>query len=136
MLTIALLAACTAFPPVSGESRRPEDYIGRWIGKWDSIWCVQFTITQDRTTKNIAVLYEWEEKPGQPLQRAQLSGQLASNQLKIGTLIEMSISARSPDEAIAYGRFPTPRTAALTRNTALRCGVGKLASRHNRVGPS
>jgi hypothetical protein len=96
--------------------------MGRWIGKWDNVWCVQFTITQDRTTKNIAVLYEWEEKPGQPLQRTRARGQLAGDQLKIGNLIEMSISARSPDEAIAYGRFPTPRTAALTRSAARECG--------------
>jgi hypothetical protein len=122
------MAACTTFPPDSSESRGAEDYTGRWIGKWDNTWCVQFTITQDQATKNIDVLYEWEEKPGQPLQRAQIRGQLASGQLKIGNLIELSISARSPDEAIAYGRFPTPRTAALARNTAQRCGAGKFAN--------
>jgi hypothetical protein len=90
-----------------------------WVGKWDGIWCVQFTVTENADSSDYSVLYEHEERPGQPLERAQLVGRLTGGVLSVGSLIDITFEDR--DHAVAYGRFPTPRTARLVRQSALGC---------------
>jgi len=100
------------------ENPKVEDFLGKWTGKWDNTWHVQFTITQDAAKKEIAVLYEWEEQPGAALQRQHRPGRIEGNVLKAGGSIDISISAKDPNKGKAVGRFKTQRTADLTREKA------------------
>ena len=113
---LILLTACAASAPNRVVARKVEDYLGKWSGRWDNTFYVQFTVTQEPETKHVLVLYEWEEYPGQPLQRLRLTGHIENNILKIGTrFIELSVSPHDPDKGKAYGYFRTRRTAELTR---------------------
>ena len=129
VLILALLTACVALPPSKNDAslRQVEDFVGRWVGKWDNTWCVQFTVTQNSLTKAISVLYEWEENLGRPLHSQQLAGYLENNILKVCSAIQISLPERNLDKATAYGRFPKPRTAALVREATQRCGAGRYA---------
>jgi hypothetical protein len=111
-----LLTACAASAPNRVVARKVEDYLGKWSGRWDNTSYVQFTVTHEPETRHVSVLYEWEEYPGQPLQRLRLTGHLENNILKIGTrFIELSVSPDDPDKGKALGHFRTRRTAVLTR---------------------
>jgi hypothetical protein len=113
---LILLTACAASAPNRVVARKVEDYLGKWSGRWDNTFYVQFTVTQEPETKHVLVLYEWEEYPGQPLQRLRLTGHIENNILKIGTrFIELSVSPHDPGKGKAYGYFRTRRTAELTR---------------------
>ena len=104
------------------DTPRAEDFFGKWAGKWDDTWSVQFTITQDPANGDISVLYEWEESVGQQMQMRTHAGKLAGNVLLVGNMIELSIFANDPDQGQAYGRFRKPRTAVLTRQSTARHG--------------
>jgi hypothetical protein len=126
---LILLTACAASVPNRVVARKVEDYLGKWSGRWDNTWYVQFTVTHEPETRHVSVLYEWEEYPGQPLQRLWLTGHLENNILKIGTrFIELSVSPHDPDKGKAFGHFRTRRTAVLTREKGVtrRTAIDKL----------
>jgi len=97
------------------EKPKPEDFLGKWTGKWSGTYRVQFTITQDPKTKELAVVYEWEENVGNPLQRENISAKLDGNVLRIGKVIEITLSAKDDNKGKAVGRFANPRSTDLTR---------------------
>ena len=83
--------------------------------QWDDKWQVRFTITQDPKTKQLAVLYEWEEKPGKPLRKQRLTGKIDGNRLRISKETEITLSSKDPDKGKAVGNFKVKRTAELVR---------------------
>ena len=97
----------------------PRHFLGKWVGKWDNTWKVQFTITQDPKSEQLSVLYEWQEIVGQPLQKKSLSAKIEKDTLVMSpsgaSVIEITLLAKATDKAKAVGKFKTPRTAALTR---------------------
>jgi hypothetical protein len=96
-------------------SAKPEDFTGKWKGKWDGTYGVQFTITPIADDKErVNVLYEWEEKLGQPYHSSTSKPKIVGNVLKLN-LIEITISAEDPNRAVAKGNFARPRTAILTK---------------------
>jgi RNA polymerase sigma factor (sigma-70 family) len=92
-----------------------EDYLGKWTGKWDNTWTVEFTITQNRRTQQLSVLYVWEEEQGKPMWRMQRTGKVQGNMLKSGQSIDIILSEIDPNKAQAIGHFATQRTANLVR---------------------
>jgi hypothetical protein len=97
------------------EKPKPEDFVGKWTGKWSGTWPVQFTIIQDPKTKELSVVYEWEEALGQPLQKENHSAKLDGSILRVGRGIEITLSSKDNNKGTALGRFANPRTADLTR---------------------
>jgi hypothetical protein len=103
------------------ENAQAPDFAGTWVGKWDNTWCVQFTLAEDPTTKDIVVLYEWLEKPDLPLQSHSKSGRLERAKLQIkDPNIEVFFSGTT-GQAVALGHFGTLRSAALVRESKRRC---------------
>lgn len=102
-------------PEANKKMPKAEDFLGKWSGKWDDRFIVQFTITQNAKTKDLDVLYEWEEMKGAALQQQQRTGVLEGDILRIGKKIELTLSSKDPAKATALGKFPKPRTAKLTR---------------------
>src|SRR5688500_6891217 len=71
-----LLAACAdgqrAAPPATAPAattKAPTALVGTWSGKWDGIYPVQFTISRDPQDQQFHVIYQWEERLGQPMKR-------------------------------------------------------------------
>lgn len=93
---------------------KPEDFVGKWVGEWDGKWYVQFTVSQDPATKQLHVLYEWEEKNGEPVRRQNFAARLGKATLVIGAM-ELSISAKDDNKGKAVGKFKSLRIALLTR---------------------
>lgn len=92
-----------------------EEFIGTWKGKWDGYFGVQFTISAIQDDKEkLNLIYEWEEKKGQPYQRSESKVKMEGNVLKAGA-IELSLMQASPNQAIATGKFAKPRAAILTK---------------------
>ena len=89
-------------------------FVGTWTGKWDGIYSVQFTISQDPQDRQYQVVYEWEETLGQPMKRREWPVTEQAGTLVTGP-IEITLSTDDPDHAIAVGHFRKPRTAELTR---------------------
>ena len=94
---------------------KPEDFLGKWSGKWDDKYQVRFAITQDPKTNQLKVQYEWEENIGKPLRRARINAKLEGNTLRVGRSMDVTISANDPDKGQAIGRFAERRTADLVR---------------------
>jgi hypothetical protein len=115
VFVLGLLFCCLPF------SVHASDFVGTWVGKWDNTYCVQFTVTADKNTGDISVLYEWEENVGQPLRKQRYSGVLTGRSLKVGHLIEIFASLEEPEQAVALGHFSTPRAAVLIREPTKRC---------------
>jgi hypothetical protein len=97
------------------ERPKPEDFVGKWQGKWSGFFLVQFTITQDPKSKELSVVYEWEEVAGKPLQKETCDAKLDGNTLRVGKAIEITLSPKDANKGRALGRFANPRTADLTR---------------------
>jgi len=113
--------ACSAVPQEQG--RRASDLVGTWVGRWDNKWCVQFTVTADSDFRNATVLYEFEENIGKPLHSLRRVGPIDGTRLQIqDPLIEIFLSA-TPDQAVAFGHFSTPRSAVLVRESTRRCAA-------------
>jgi hypothetical protein len=94
---------------------KPEEFLGKWSGKWDNIWRVQFTVTQDAQTKQFKVAYDWEEVVGQPFHSEKHNAVLAGNVLRLGP-ITISLSSKDPNQALAVGNFINRRMARLVRD--------------------
>jgi hypothetical protein len=92
-----------------------EDFLGKWSGKWDDTYQVRFTISQDPKTKQLIVLYEYEQNLGKPLRRSRIAAKLEGNTLRVGRSMDVTISANDPDKGQAIGRFAERRTADLVR---------------------
>jgi len=74
------------------------------------------TITQDPKTKELNVLYEFEQRLGKPLRQQQLTAKLEANTLRVGRSIDLTLSPNDPDKGKAVGRFAAGRrTADLVR---------------------
>lgn len=93
---------------------KPKDFVGKWVGKWDDKWKVQFTVTMEPDSGELLVLYEWEERLGQPLQSQRVRAKIVENALVLG-LTEITLPAKGKDKAKAVGKFRNTRTANLTR---------------------
>ena len=94
---------------------KPADFYGRWVGKWDDKWKVQYTIIPNPDTEgSLYVMYEHEENLGRPLRSAFLTGTIDKHTLKAGQS-ELTLSAKDPKKAKAFGDFQNPRRADLTR---------------------
>jgi len=118
-----LLALALIFAGASSadENVQGPDFAGTWVGKWDNTWCVQFTIADDLTTKEVAVLYEWLERSDLPLQSRSTSGRIEGTKLQLKEpSIEIFFSG-APGQAVALGHFSAPRAAALVRESTRRC---------------
>jgi hypothetical protein len=89
-------------------------FVGTWTGKWDGVYSVQFTISQDPQDQQYQVVYEWEEVIGQPMKRREWPVKEQAGTLFTGP-IEITLSPDDPNHAIAVGRFRKSRTAELTR---------------------
>jgi hypothetical protein len=50
----------------AGHEPGPEDFVGTWIGKWDSTYALKLTM-RPANGRSLAVVYEHEETPGQPM---------------------------------------------------------------------
>ena len=102
------------------DQLKPEDFLGKWVGKWDEKFQVRFTITQDPKTKQLSVLYEFEQRLGKPLREERLTAKLEGNTLRIGRGIDLTISPSYPDKGNAVGRFVDRRlTADMVRQRKL-----------------
>ena len=116
---VLLLRNCNTYQPPPDanavrENPSPADFAGKWRGRWDGTWTVQFTITHDPKTQQLSVLYEWEERPGEPLNQRNFPATVQGNALVAG-MIEITLFANDPKRATATGHFRNPRTAALVR---------------------
>lgn len=97
------------------KNPKPEDFVGKWKGKWGGIYGVQFTISTIPDDKeHLNMIYEWEERQGQPYERSVKKVKLTGNVLKSG-LIDITIMEADPNQAVAQGNFKKPRTAILTK---------------------
>jgi Papain family cysteine protease len=85
-----------------------------WVGKWDGMWMVRVTLTQNPATGELSSLCEWEEQPGGPLQSLHSTARMENNVLDMG-LVTMTFSADNANHATAVGRFQNPRTADMIR---------------------
>jgi hypothetical protein len=95
---------------------KPEDFGGRWVGKWDDRFKVEFSIIRNTKAEGLIVLYEWEERPGQPLRSRLSGGVIDGNKLIAGQqVLEITLSAKDPKKATAVGLFAKTRSANLTR---------------------
>lgn len=101
-------------PFTAKADAKPEDFLGRWSGKWDNTWRVQFTIAQDRQTRQLLVAYEWEETLGRPFWRQDHKATPVAGSLRLPA-ITISISARDPNRGLAVGHFANQRMAYLVR---------------------
>ena len=100
-------ATTTTTKPATG-------FVGTWTGKWDGVYSVQFTISQDPQDQQYQVVYEWEEVIGQPMRRREWPVTEQAGTLFTGP-IEITLSPDDPNHVIAVGRFRKSRTAELTR---------------------
>ena len=96
------------------QNPKPEDFVGKWVGSWDDRFYVQFTITPAEDKESLTVVYEWEESLGQDLKREVGDYKIEGHVLRMKK-IDISLIADDENHGKAYGRFPTPRTAKLTR---------------------
>ena len=101
------------------KSPRLEEFVGKWTGKWDGTFHVQFTISPvPGDAESLNVIYEWEEFPGHALNRRELTGKINGNVLAATgsrRLIDILLVAGEENGAQAYGHFAQPRRANLTR---------------------
>ena len=104
-------------PDANKKMPKAEDFLGKWSGRWDDKYIVQFTITKNAKTMELDVLYEWEEMKGAALQQQKRTGVLEGDVLRIGKKIELTLSSKDPGKGTAIGNFPKPRKAKLTRET-------------------
>jgi hypothetical protein len=113
-------------PALEEEKVKPapklHEFLGKWSGQWDGFWNVQFTISRiEGDDEKVNVIYEWEERKGQPQNRRDLIGKIEGNVLAATgnrRLIDISLHAADPNSAQAYGHFKNPRRANLTREKA------------------
>lgn len=108
---------------------KPEQFFGKWVGKWDGKWKVQFTVYRDPQTKETLVLYEREERVGEPLKQELADAVFEEGVLWVGENIEISLSSKDPDKATAKGHFFKARTAELSREKPPAEKPGKKPSR-------
>ena len=97
------------------------DFTGRWVGKWDDKWCVQFTISSDPGGNGFVVIYQWEEYLGQPLRTLKRTAVLEGPHLSISNPSIDILLTGTPNEAVAIGNFSPQRNAALVRNSDAHC---------------
>lgn len=99
-----------------------EDFVGKWTGKWDNIFYVQFTISPiPGNNESLSVVYEWEERVGHELNRRVSSGKIEGNVLRAeggSGPIDILLHAGDENRAQSYGHFINPRRANLTRQKA------------------
>jgi hypothetical protein len=116
-LTLCVLGSVALADENTKVKATPEDFLGKWSGKWDNTYQVRFTITQDPKTKELKALYEWEENPGKPLRRQRVTAvKIEGNALEVGKAMQITISSKDPDKGKAVGNFGTKRrTADLVR---------------------
>jgi len=107
-------AAVAPASPSTSTTKAATGFVGMWTGKWDGVYSVQFTISQDPQDRQYQVVYEWEEIVGQPMRRREWPVTEQSGTLVTGP-IEITLSTDDPNQAIAVGHFRKSRTAELTR---------------------
>jgi hypothetical protein len=118
-LLLCSIVVLAASAPVGAASKKkapkPEHFLGKWVGKWDGKWTVQFTVSRDPESQELVVLYEWEERLGQPLGRDSFYAGFEDGKLLVGDSIDITLSGNDPNKATANGHFQKPRVAELTR---------------------
>lgn len=105
-------------PNWAKRNPHPKDFLGKWSGKWDFTWTVQITISQEPNSDRFEILYEWQEHVGEPLRQGHTKAVLSESSLRIGgskDSIEMTLSARDPNRAKAFGNYAQPRATDLVR---------------------
>jgi hypothetical protein len=86
------------------DSRKP--YLGRWSGKWDNTWAVDFDVTDAPDKNGFLVVYRWEEQVGQPKLNKTLLACLLKNELTNDQAVfTLKLDALNPDEALLIGAF-------------------------------
>lgn len=92
-----------------------EELFGVWHGYWNDVWSVTLTVSKDPDTGGYSVLYEWEERVGQPLQSVRLPSEFRDG-IITNDWLDLQLSGDAPNEAHARGKFgDNPRTAKLKR---------------------
>src|SRR4030095_14485528 len=95
---------------------QPGDFVGKWKGWWDGIYEVRFTISFEPGSSQWQALYEWEEQLSRPLHRMEFRPELVGDVLRIGSGMEITLSAAQTNRAVAVGNFTKKkRTAKLVR---------------------
>jgi hypothetical protein len=97
----------------------PEDFVGTWVGKWDNTYALKLTM-RPANGKSLAVVYEHEETPGQPMVSQNLhptpNGRVA--RMPRASLV-MTLSQTQPNTARLDGTFDLGgslhHTATLTK---------------------
>ena len=114
VMCLIVCAAVAVAQDSTKEKPKPEDFIGKWSGKWDNVYTVRFTIERDKM-KKLSYVYEWEESLGKSLQMQRGTGEIVGNVLQVGKKIEISIFDKEPDKGKAVGNFAKKRIANLLR---------------------
>jgi len=124
MLKAVLLGLLVVVPTATlgeDDNSQVSSFSGTWVGKWDNLWCVQFTVTEGSNVSGIDVTYTWLEQAPHPLRSLHRVGHRDGNRLRIeDPLIELFLSGTN-NQAVAYGHFDQPRSAVLTREPTRRC---------------
>ena len=105
-----LLAATSPTQPATQLAVSAPSCLGKWSGQWDDTWDVTFTITQNRDTQKLDVLYQWIENPGRPMRRMKLPATLEGNTLHIerdgGNMIDITFSETDPQLCCRHRPLP------------------------------
>lgn len=98
------------------DSRRP--HLGRWTGKWDDTWAVEFDVTDDPNRNGFLVVYRWEEQVNQPKRDTTFLACLNNNMLvDDGETLTLKIDETNPNAALLIGAFSRhTRHATMTRS--------------------
>jgi hypothetical protein len=124
LVIVSPLVACSSAiddPPMVGlaepDASFPAQYAqfyGVWSGKWDDYWDVTFVIDDIDDNGSLQGHYYWKENVPGPWSHQILDGQIENDTAQLGN-IRIELDTTMADTAIAYGDFPTDRTALLRK---------------------
>ena len=89
-------------------------FYGVWSGKWDDYWDVTFVIDDIDDNGSLQGHYYWKESVPGPWSHQILDGHIENDSAQLGN-IRIELDTTMTDAAIAYGDFPTDRTARLRK---------------------
>ena len=117
LILVALVSAAVLIVKYrAAQQLTQRDYSGYWIGSWDGIWEVRFTVPKEG--QPLEVIYEWQEQRNGRFYRDVIPAQMSNGVLKIGSNMELRRSWFDANQASAVGHFKSPRTARMTRVNA------------------
>ncbi|MEW6279143.1 MAG: hypothetical protein AB1758_10995 [Candidatus Eremiobacterota bacterium] len=115
LLLLLVAAGAVAQPARFRTQAAPKDFLGTWSGKWDGTWQIHLTVSQERSTRQLYVVYQWEEGVDEPLNRMAGPAEIRNGRLHFREMIEVALWKNKPGQATAFGHFDQPRTALLRR---------------------